>query len=331
VNYKIDRDTVVLILGGTGSVGSMLVEKFLALDVKKIKVIARDESKQSELIVNNNSDKIEPIIGDIRDIDSMEDAMKGVDVVVNAAAMKHVWYCENFPEEAYKTNVLGTINLVRLCKRMKIKKLILISSDKVVNPTTAYGASKLMAERVILAAHKRDQSNDFNIVRFGNVIGSRNSVLDLVSKAINTNNKISMPPDDITRFVMTKSEAANLVIDAIENSSGGQIFLADMPVVNILSFVETFVTFYTDKLSIDRNKLSYKPHAVGSNEKHDESLLTSSEYDRAYRLTPKLITVGLAEKNDDQQPLGGEFKISSRDGVVLSTQQMIGVIKKANL
>ena len=188
MNYKIDRDTVVLILGGTGSVGSMLVEKFLALDVKKIKVIARDESKQSELIVNNNSDKIEPIIGDIRDIDSMEDAMKGVDVVVNAAAMKHVWYCENFPEEAYKTNVLGTINLVRLCKRMKIKKLILISSDKVVNPTTAYGASKLMAERVILAAHKRDQSNDFNIVRFGNVIGSRNSVLDLVSKAINTNN-----------------------------------------------------------------------------------------------------------------------------------------------
>ncbi len=331
MSYKIDKDTVVLIVGGTGSVGSMLVEKFIEIGVKKIKVIARDESKQTQLIVNSNSDKIEPIIADIRDINSMEDAMNGVDIVINAAAMKHVWYCENFPEETYKTNVLGTINIVRLCKRMKIKKLILISSDKVVRPTTAYGASKLMAERVILSEHQRDPSNDFNIVRFGNVIGSRNSVLDLVSKAIDSNNKISIPPDDITRFVMTKSQAANLVIDAINSSTGGQIFLTDMPVVNILNLIETFITFYTDKLSIDPNKLDYKPHIVGSNEKRYESLLTTSEYERAYELTPGLIVVGQNPKNDRQQPLGDDFKISSREKVVLSNQQMFDVIKNANL
>lgn len=332
MKYKIDKNTVVLILGGTGTVGSSLVEKFIELNVKKIKVVSRDESKLYALMVNSkNSDKIEQIIGDIRDIDSIEETLQDVDIVINAAAMKHVLYCEKFPEEAYKTNVLGTINIVKLCQKWKIKKFILISSDKVVSPTTAYGATKLMAERVVLSAHDRNNSCDFNIVRFGNIVGSRNSVLDLVKMAMNNGKAISIPSIPITRFVMTKHQSTKLVTDAIENSDGGQIFLLDMPVVAIKDLIYGFVGHYAKRSSIDRETLSYKKHVIGSNEKEYESLLTASEYQRAYKLSDDLIVIFPKIEGSRLDHIGVDFKISSNSKEALTTKQIEDLLESSNL
>jgi len=275
---KINKDSVVLIAGGTGSIGTNLTKKFLDMGVRQVRVLARDETRQQQLADKlGNPENFLSIIGDIRDKSSLDEALNNVDLVVNAAAMKHVRYCDAFPSEALKTNVTGTDNLLSLCIQKRIKNFILISSDKAVDPTTTYGATKFLAERLVISSALRNPTYNFNIVRLGNVIGSRNSVLHRIAHQIDTGRPITVMSGRVSRYVMTADNVSDLVIKAAQFGTSGEIFIQDMPVVEIADLVRVFVDLYVKKLKLNPANIRIIDYPVGRGEKQHEALVSTVE------------------------------------------------------
>lgn len=229
------KDKVLLITGGTGSFGNAVLKRFLDSDLREIRVFSRDEKKQDDMRKTYNNPKLKFYIGDVRDARSIDDAMKGVDYVFHAAALKQVPSCEFFPVEAVKTNVLGTNNVLDAAIKNKVKKVIVLSTDKAAYPINAMGMSKAMMEKVAVAKGRNLADNETIIcrTRYGNVMASRGSVIPLFLDQIKEGKDLTITNPDMTRFMMTLEDAVDLVIYAFEHGKQGDLFVQKAPAATI--------------------------------------------------------------------------------------------------
>ncbi len=225
------KDKIILITGGTGSFGNQLLQTLLTTDFKEVRIFSRDEKKQEDMRISLANPKIKFYIGDIRNRESIDDAMKGVDYVFHAAALKQVPSCEFFPMEAVNTNIIGSNNVIKSAIDNKVKKLICLSTDKAVYPINAMGVSKAMMEKLVQANARNLTNNDtiLSVVRYGNVMYSRGSVIPLFVKQIKENKPITITEPTMTRFLLPLAYSVDLVLFAFKNASQGDIFIKKAP------------------------------------------------------------------------------------------------------
>jgi UDP-N-acetylglucosamine 4,6-dehydratase len=226
------KDNVLLITGGTGSFGNAVINRFINSDhFKEIRIFSRDEKKQDDMRIQLNNEKLKFYIGDVRDYDSIENAMHGVDYVFHAAALKQVPSCEFFPIEATKTNVFGTQNTIAAAVKNHVKKIICLSTDKAAYPINAMGISKALMEKVAIAASRNIHNNETIVclTRYGNVMASRGSVIPLFLKQIREGKPITITDSKMTRFFMSLDDAVELVLFAFEHGKQGDLFVNKAP------------------------------------------------------------------------------------------------------
>jgi UDP-N-acetylglucosamine 4,6-dehydratase/5-epimerase len=223
----------ILVTGGTGSIGSHIVRQLIAQEPRALRILSRDETKQlylqEELARSGDLASVRFLIGDVRDPIRLRRAMEGIDVVFHAAAMKHVPACEYNPFEAVQTNVLGTQNVITAAREASVGRVVAVSTDKACSPENTMGATKLLAERLIAAAHGFSAGQVLCGVRFGNVIGSRGSLVPIVRQQLREGRPVTLTDSRMTRFMMTMEDAARLVLTAGARAHGGEIFILKMP------------------------------------------------------------------------------------------------------
>jgi UDP-N-acetylglucosamine 4,6-dehydratase len=229
----VDQDSIVMVLGGTGSLGTAVVKELLKADIKKIRILSRNEYFQVTMKRELNNDKLRFFIGDIRDKDRLMRAFDGVDFVIHTAALKHVGVCEYNPVEAVKTNVDGSVNVIDACLDRGVKKCLLVSSDKAVNPVNIYGASKFCAERLFINSNVY-QGTKFSVVRFGNMIGSKGSIVEFAK-----NGDVPITDPRMTRFWIDIDEAAQFTVRMLNEMDGGEIFIPEMQCAGVMEFVNS--------------------------------------------------------------------------------------------
>lgn len=230
------KDKILLITGGTGSFGNAVLDRFLDTDIKEIRIFSRDEKKQDDMRVEyHNNEKIKFYIGDVRDVNSIKNAMYGVDYVFHAAALKQVPSCEFFPLEAVKTNVLGTDNVLSVAIEYGVKKVICLSTDKAAYPINAMGTSKAMMEKVVVAKSRTVNPEKTSIccTRYGNVMASRGSVIPRFVEQIKAGSPITITLPSMTRFIMSLEEAVDLVVFAFKHAENGDIMVQKAPACTI--------------------------------------------------------------------------------------------------
>lgn len=263
----------LLITGGTGSFGNAVMKRFLDSDIKEIRIFSRDEKKQDDMRKKYSNNKLKFYIGDVRDINSVKNAMFGVDYVFHAAALKQVPSCEFFPMEAVKTNVLGTDNVITAAVDMGIKKVICLSTDKAAYPINAMGISKAMMEKVFVAKAKTVAEEQTTIcgTRYGNVMASRGSVIPLFIEQIKSGKPLSITDPEMTRFLMSLEEAVELVVFAFQNAKAGDIMVQKSPASTVGDLAQAVKELFNAENDI---------HIIGTRhgEKRYETLLTKEEY-----------------------------------------------------
>jgi UDP-glucose 4-epimerase len=224
---------VLLITGGTGSFGNAVLRRFLDSEFREIRIFSRDEKKQDDMRKQYKSDKLKFYIGDVRDGQSVVNAVRGVDFIFHAAALKQVPSCEFHPLEAVKTNVLGTENVLEAAFQCGVKRVVVLSTDKAVYPINAMGISKAMMEKVAVAKSRSSLQTVINVTRYGNVMASRGSVIPLFIDQIRTGKPITITDPNMTRFMMTLDDAVDLVLYAFEHGQPGEIFVQKAPAATI--------------------------------------------------------------------------------------------------
>ena len=247
---KINQKTL-LITGGTGSFGNAVLERFLNSDhFKEIRIFSRDEKKQNDMRIYYNNPKLKFYIGDIRNYNSINLAMSCVDYVFNAAALKQVPSCEFFPLEATKTNVLGTQNVIDSAIANGVKKVICLSTDKAAYPINAMGISKALMEKIAIASSRNSSKTVICLTRYGNVMGSRGSVIPLFINQIKNNQSLTITDPDMTRFLMSLDDAVNLVLFAFENGKSGDLFVNKAPAGTIIDLANAIKKLYNSNSEI---------------------------------------------------------------------------------
>jgi len=264
------KNKTLLITGGTGSFGNAVLNKFLNSGIKEVRILSRDEKKQHDMRVKHNNEKLKFFIGDVRDIRSIESAIKGVDFIFHAAALKQVPSCEFHPIEAVKTNVLGTENVLDMAIKYNVKKVICLSTDKAVYPINAMGVSKAMMEKVFVAKSRISKTTVIVGTRYGNVMASRGSVIPLFYNQIMSSKPITVTDSQMTRFMMTLDNAVDLVLYAFKNGRPGDIFVQKSPSTTIGELAETMKKIYSSKSKI-------KVIGIRHAEKLHETLLSKEE------------------------------------------------------
>lgn len=276
------KDKILLITGGTGSFGNAVLDRFLTSEIKEIRIFSRDELKQDEmrhkyqLLYPNHSNKLKFYIGDVRDLNSINNAMHDVNYIFHAAALKQVPSCEFFPIEAVRTNVIGTENILTSAINHHVSKVVCLSTDKAAYPVNAMGTSKAMMEKVIVAKSRTVSPEHTKIMctRYGNVMGSRGSVIPLFLNQIKTGNSLTITDPNMTRFIMSLEEAVNLVLFAFANGESGDILVQKAPATTIGVLAEAIKQiFHFEK----ENKIIGIRHG----EKTYETLLTNEECSKA--------------------------------------------------
>lgn len=231
------KDKILLITGGTGSFGNAVLNHFLDCDIKEIRIFSRDEKKQEDMRIEYKNDKLNFIVGDIRDFDSINNAMRDVDFLFHAAALKQVPSCEFYPMQAIKTNLLGAENVLEAAARNNVKKVVVLSTDKAVYPINTMGMSKAMMEKLAIskARDSRVQKNGGIIcaTRYGNVMASRGSIIPLFIKQIKEGKPLTITDSRMTRFMMSLKDSVNLVLFAFENAEPGDIFVQKSPAATV--------------------------------------------------------------------------------------------------
>jgi UDP-glucose 4-epimerase len=267
------KDKILLITGGTGSFGNQILKRFLDSELKEIRIFSRDEKKQDDMRKKYNNEKIKFYIGDVREYESINKAMKGVDYVFHAAALKQVPSCEFYPYEATLTNIKGTHNVVQAALANDVSKLVMLSTDKAVYPVNAMGISKAMAERIVRATARNLEDNKtiLCVTRYGNVMASRGSVIPLFINQIKKGEDITITDPDMTRFLMSLDEAVNLVVYAFTHANQGDLFVqkADESTVYDLAIA------LCEMFNGDKNKIRIIGTRHG--EKKHETLLSREE------------------------------------------------------
>lgn len=228
-------DKTLMITGGTGSFGNTVLDRFLKTDVRQIVIFSRDEKKQEDMRIALRSPKVRFVIGDVREYDSVNRAMKGVDYLFHAAALKQVPSCEFFPMEAVRTNVVGTDNVLSAAIANKLKRVVLLSTDKAVYPINAMGISKAMAEKVLIAQSRtvQDDGPVMCATRYGNVMASRGSVIPLFIERIRSGQPLGITDPTMTRYLMSLEDSVDLVLHAFQHGRQGDIFVQKAPACTI--------------------------------------------------------------------------------------------------
>ncbi|MFY9593909.1 MAG: nucleoside-diphosphate sugar epimerase/dehydratase [Caldicoprobacterales bacterium] len=270
------KNKTLLITGGTGSFGNAVMKRFLNTDIKEIRIFSRDEKKQYDMRNRYKNDKIKFYIGDVRDIQSVKNAMHGVDYIFHAAALKQVPTCEFFPLEAVKTNILGTDNVLTAAIEYGVKKVVCLSTDKAAYPINAMGISKAMMEKVFIARSKTVDPNKTLIcgTRYGNVMASRGSVIPLFIEQIKSGQPLTVTDPSMTRFLMTLEEAVELVVFAFKHAEAGDIMVQKSPACTIGDLAQAVKELFNADNEI---KIIGTRHG----EKRYETLLTKEEYIKA--------------------------------------------------
>lgn len=247
------KDRILLITGGTGSFGNAVLSQFLHTDhFKEIRILSRDEKKQDDLRKKVNNNKVKFYLGDVRDVHSIDAAIKGVDYIFHAAALKQVPSCEFFPMEAVKTNIIGTDNVLTIAEKYEVKKVVVLSTDKAAYPINAMGMSKAMMEKVMVAKSRNldDTKTIFCGTRYGNVMASRGSVIPLFVDQIKAGKPITITDPNMTRFMMTLEDAVDLVLYAFENGNQGDLFVQKSPACTIEVLAKALNSLYESNSEI---------------------------------------------------------------------------------
>lgn len=229
-----------MITGGTGSFGNTVLKRFLSTDVREIRIFSRDEKKQEEMRIALNNSKLKFYIGDVRDYASVNDAMKGVDFVFHAAALKQVPSCEFYPMEAVRTNVIGTENVMNAATANRVKRVVVLSTDKAVYPINAMGISKAMAEKLMVAKSRMQMEGEtvFCATRYGNVMASRGSVIPLFVSQLRDGKPLTVTDPNMTRFLMSLEDSVDLVLYAYEHGQQGDIFVQKAPASTVADLAQ---------------------------------------------------------------------------------------------
>lgn len=280
----------LLITGGTGSFGKAVLNRFLASDIREIRIFSRDEKKQDDIRKKYNNPKLKFFIGDVRDINSIQAALRGVDFVFHAAALKQVPSCEFHPMEAVKTNILGTENVIEAGIQCGVKRIVCLSTDKAVYPINAMGISKAMMEKVMVAKSRGLESSEMVVcgTRYGNVLASRGSVIPLFIEQLQQGKPFTITDPNMTRFMMTLDDAVELVLYAFQNGKNGEIFVQKAPAATIEILAKSILDLF--------NKKDHKIDIIGTRhgEKLFETLLSREEMANVvdegdyYRIPPDL-------------------------------------------
>jgi UDP-glucose 4-epimerase len=267
------KDKVLLVTGGTGSFGNAVMRRFLKCDIGEIRIFSRDEKKQDDCRKRYNDGKLRFLIGDVRDYGSVLNAMRGVDFVFNAAALKQVPSCEFFPLEAVKTNVLGIENVLEAAVNCGVSRLVCLSTDKAVYPINAMGISKAMMEKVMIAKARTLSNTSMTAcgTRYGNVMASRGSVIPLFVNQVLEGKPITVTDPEMTRFMMTLDDAVDLVLFAFKHGNNGEIFVQKAPAATIETLARAIVQLM--------NRPKHPIHVIGTRhgEKLYETLLSREE------------------------------------------------------
>lgn len=303
------KNKTLMITGGTGSFGNAVLNRFLNTDIREIRIFSRDEKKQDDMRKQYKNDKIKFHIGDVRDIQSIKNAMHGVDYIFHAAALKQVPSCEFFPLEAVKTNVLGTDNILTAAIDCGVKKVICLSTDKAAYPINAMGISKAMMEKVFVAKAKTVDPNKTLIcgTRYGNVMASRGSVIPLFIEQIKSGQPLTVTDPNMTRFLMSLEEAVELVVFAFQNAQAGDVMVQKSPASTIGDLAQVIKELF------DANN-EIKIIGTRHGEKLYETLLTREEHVVAtdmggfYR-----VPADTRDLNYDKYFVEGDKKLSSEE------------------
>ncbi len=299
----------IIITGGTGSFGNAVLRRFLDTEVKEIRIFSRDEKKQDDMRKLYQNDKIKFHIGDVRDYDSVCNAMTGVDYVFHAAALKQVPSCEFFPVQAVRTNILGAENVIRAAIAKQVKKMIVLSTDKAVYPINAMGMSKALMEKVMVA-YSRQQPEGGTVLcgtRYGNVMASRGSVIPLFIEQIKAGKPITITDPSMTRYLMSLEEAVELVVFAYQNGNPGDIFVQKSPASTVLDLAHALIELFGSETKID---------IIGTRhgEKKHETLVNREEMSKAEDLPGYYrIPADTRDLNYEKYFSNGESKLTEAD------------------
>ncbi|WP_340297125.1 MULTISPECIES: polysaccharide biosynthesis protein [unclassified Roseobacter] len=324
----------VLITGGTGSFGQTMVRSLLSRFSCHVRVYSRDEKKQEDLRVSVNSPNLETVLGDVRDIDSVQNVMHGIDYVFHAAALKQVPSCEFHPLEAVKTNVLGASNVLDAAVQSGVQSVVVLSTDKAVYPINAMGMTKALMEKLMVGKARQHMmaKTRFAATRYGNVIGSRGSVIPVFFEQISSGKPITVTNPLMTRFMMSLEESVDLVLHAFDHGSSGSIFVKDTPSCDIMTLVHAVCSI----MGVENHKIRYIGNRHG--EKLHEVLLSVEEM-RIVEQNGDFFRVPLDTRNlsyDDYLSKGmedwGEDKsFNSQNSRHLTVDETIEVLKNDNL
>jgi len=303
------KNKTLIITGGTGSFGHAVLDRFLETDIGEIRIFSRDEKKQDDMRKEYHNDKIKFYIGDVRDLQSVKNAMHGVDYIFHAAALKQVPSCEFFPLEAVKTNVLGTDNVLTAAINEGVKKVICLSTDKAAYPINAMGISKAMMEKLLVAKSKTVSPDRTTIcgTRYGNVMASRGSVIPLFVEQIKSEQALTITDPNMTRFLMSLEEAVELVVFAFTHAQAGDIMVQKSPASTIGDLAQALIELF----NVD-NEL----RTIGTRhgEKLYETLLTKEEYIKAEDMGGFFrVPADKRDLNYDKYFVDGDICLSSSD------------------
>lgn len=328
----------VLVTGACGTVGKELVRQIAAASTERVVGIDNNESElffmQEEY---QEKSHVSLYLGDICDRDTLEHYMRGVDVVLHAAAFKHVRLCERSPNSTVAVNIQGVQNVIEAATNSGVQRVLFTSSDKAVNPTNVMGTSKLMGERLITAANLYRSQNGpiFASTRFGNVLGSRGSVIPLFSRQIAAGGPVTLTDERMTRFIMSLSEAVRLVIDSVFLAKGGEVFVTKMPAVRIVDLAQVLIEEFAPRHGHDSRRIELKTIGAKPGEKLFEELLNEEEVRRALELENYYVIVPAFGNEGVRYEYPGMRKVSAHGGYnsqksqALSPDELRNVLRRS--
>lgn len=322
----------LLITGGTGSFGTAVLRKLVDYDFKEIRIFSRDEKKQDDMRQEHSNPKLKFVIGDVRDYGAVLNSMRGVDFVFHAAALKQVPSCEFYPMEAVKTNVFGTENVVEAAISCEVERVICLSTDKAVYPINAMGISKSLMEKVVTAKARVSNNTIICTTRYGNVIGSRGSVVPLFMQQLAAKKPITITDPKMTRFLMSLSDAVNLVLFAFDHGQPGDIFVQKSPSATIENLALAVSKFFGE------GDCLFKTIGTRHGEKLFETLLSreemvvAEEFENYYRVPADIRDLNYNNFIDRGfKKITHSVDYNSHNATQLNVAEIVGVLKNLNL
>ncbi len=321
------KNKTLLITGGTGSFGSTAVKRFLDTDIQELRIFSRDEKKQDDMRLTLDNSKLSFYLGDIRNYDSISQAMRGVDYVFHASALKQVPSCEFYPLEAVRTNILGAENVIQAAIEKEVKRIVLLSTDKAVYPINAMGLSKALMEKLMIAKSRSvdPEKSLFCATRYGNVMASRGSVIPLFVKLIKQSKPLTVTDPNMTRFLMSLKDSLDLVIYAFSNAEQGDIYVQKAPASTVQDLAEAIKELFNSNSPIE---------IIGTRhgEKLYESLLSREEMARAIDLD-KYYRIPSEDRdlNYDKYFIEGQSNISKYDAYTSNNTKRLSKVEIKNL